>query len=521
MKKINLLLITTLVLVVIFGRTPLLALAANSPLLGSATSYGILSDTYTNTMPGTTINGCIGFTTGPYVLPAGTHVNYGSGVPYATAGSNQATALSSLNGQTCTFIFAPGAIDLATDTTHGTIGIYTPGVYCIDGAASIGTAGITLSGNGTYIFRMTGALDTVLNSVVSLSGASACDVWWTPKAAVTLGANSTFVGNSIDAAGITVGDNVNWLGRALTFGGTVTTSGDIMNVPDCSAPSASLTIIKTVINNNNGTKLVSDFPLFIGSTSASSGIVTNISPGTYSISETNTAGYTASSWGGDCNSTGNITLVNGDIKVCTITNDDNPQGGGGGIGSSPIIERILPIISIIKTPNPVALPNGPGLVTYTYTVSNPGTVAMRDVKVTDDKCSNVTFVSGDINNDSILNTNEKWIFNCSSRIAETTKNIATTIGYDYGGLSATDTTNATVIVGQPLILPIITSSTSTTTVTINTIATTAPIIPKLPNTGFDDTNLYTNYWYVIAEIGVVIFLYLLYIVKKKRSKKLN
>lgn len=127
-------------------------------------------------------------------------------------------------------------IDLATDTSHGTIGVYTSGVYCTaaSSAASIGAGGITLSGGGTYIFRITGALTTVANSVVTLAGgASACDLFWTPTAATTLGANTTFAGTNIDAAGITIGSTVTWTGRALAFGGTVSTDVDTITVPSC------------------------------------------------------------------------------------------------------------------------------------------------------------------------------------------------------------------------------------------------------------------------------------------------
>lgn len=141
--------------------------------------------------------------------------------------------------QPCTFEFASGAVDLASDTTHGPVGVYQPGVYCIDGAASIGGGGtITLDGAGTYIFRMDGALNTSANSIVTLAnGASACDVWWTPTAATTLGADSTFVGTDIDAAGITIGNNVTWTGRALAFGGTVSTTNDTITAPTCTGDS--------------------------------------------------------------------------------------------------------------------------------------------------------------------------------------------------------------------------------------------------------------------------------------------
>jgi len=161
---------------------------------------------------------------------------------YSGAGTDQGTALASLNSQLpCDFSFAAGAIDLATDITHvpahgSATGHYTPGIYCITGAASIGTAGITLDGSGTYIFRMTGALTTVANSPVSLAGASACDVFWTPGAATTLGANSTFVGTDIDASGITIGSTITWTGRALAFGGTVSTTTDTITASTCTAP---------------------------------------------------------------------------------------------------------------------------------------------------------------------------------------------------------------------------------------------------------------------------------------------
>lgn len=213
--------------------------AATTPSMGSAATYSVLNNTYTNTVAGTTINGDVGFTTGPAVAPLGTHTNYGSGAPYSTAGTDQANALSNINNQVCTFTFANGAIDLATDTTHGPIGVYTPGVYCTGSAsaASIGTAGITLNGSGTYIFKINGALTTVANSNVSLSGgASACDVFWAPTSATTLGANSTFTGTNIDASGITIGSNVTWTGRALAFGGTVTTNADTITAPSCSSP---------------------------------------------------------------------------------------------------------------------------------------------------------------------------------------------------------------------------------------------------------------------------------------------
>ncbi len=220
--------------------SPQKAYAATTPDLGQAASFGILSNTYTNTAPGSTINGDLGYTTGPAVNPTVNGTTYNAlTTKYSTAGIDQGTALAALASQPCTHTFPAGAVDLATDTSHGTIGVYAPGVYCTaaTSAASVGAGGITLSGSGTYIFRITGALTTVANSVVTATGgASTCDVFWTPVGATTLGANSTFAGTIIDDAGITIGSTVLWTGRALSFGGTVSSNADTITAPSCTAP---------------------------------------------------------------------------------------------------------------------------------------------------------------------------------------------------------------------------------------------------------------------------------------------
>lgn len=212
------------------------ASAATSPGLGAANTFTILSGSYVNTTPGTTIGADLGYTTGPAVVPTVGGTTHVADSTYNQAGIDQGNALSNLNSQPCTFTFAPGAVDLASDTTHGPVGVYSPGVYCISGAVDIGGGGtIALTGSGTYIFRMDGALTSSANSVVALAGASACDIWWTPTQATTLGANSTFFGTDIDASGITIGNNVTWQGQALAFGGTVTTDVDTLTSPTCSA----------------------------------------------------------------------------------------------------------------------------------------------------------------------------------------------------------------------------------------------------------------------------------------------
>jgi hypothetical protein len=84
-----------------------------------------------------------------------------------------------------------------------------------------------------------------------------------------------------------------------------------------------LTLVKTVVNTYGGTKVVADFPLFINTTPATSGMAYTLTPGSYTASETQQFGYTAPlGWQGDCATNGNVTLTYGDNKTCTITNKD-------------------------------------------------------------------------------------------------------------------------------------------------------------------------------------------------------
>jgi hypothetical protein len=136
--------------------------------------------------------------------------------------------------------------------------VIPPGCYFRAGAIDITANGlVTLSGNGVYIFRSTGgAVTTGANSQVVLAGgACAGNVFWAPVGATTLGATSSFVGSILDAAGINVGLNAALTGRALAFGGTVTTNASTITVPPaCPAPppAAPTTTITKVSNGGAG-----------------------------------------------------------------------------------------------------------------------------------------------------------------------------------------------------------------------------------------------------------------------------
>lgn len=218
------------------------ALAATGPDLLTSGTYGVLSSTFTNTAAGTSINGDLGYTTGPAVVPTVSGTTHVADAAYNQAGLDQGTALATLNSQACTSLGA-GAVALDTINLGAGPGVFPPGCYSSGGAMNITVSTtVTLIGAGVYIFRPAGALTTGANSrVVATGGACESDVFWTPTGATTLGANAaasltpTFVGTIIDNAGVSLGHFANVTGRALAFGGTVTADTNTITVPTCPA----------------------------------------------------------------------------------------------------------------------------------------------------------------------------------------------------------------------------------------------------------------------------------------------
>lgn len=119
-----------------------------------------------------------------------------------------------------------------------------------------------------------------------------------------------------------------------------------------------ITVTKVVINDNGGTKVIADFPLFVNTTAVVSGVENSFAPGTYTVGETQSAGYTAVI-SGDEGCEGPFTLAAGDVKNCIITNDDvapsggsnPPSGGGGGGGGGVSAPTLIIFDESIKAPS--------------------------------------------------------------------------------------------------------------------------------------------------------------------------
>jgi hypothetical protein len=187
--------------------------------------------------------------------------------------------------------------------------------------------------------------------------------------------------------------------------------------------------------------------------------------------------------GGRVTCTANI-MVTGDVtNIATATGNPTDSNGNDlpdindvSDTDNAVVDMVNPGLEIIKTAGNA--PDGaveylpgppPQNVTYTYTVRNTGDTPLfldrpgtnPTYGVTDNLCSPVAYVSGDTNNNGLLDLAEVWVFRCTSTINVSTPvtNTATAVGNptDPNGNDlpdipdATDTDTAVVDIVNPAV----------------------------------------------------------------------
>lgn len=451
---------------------PIHVFAAANITLGNADSFAVLAGSAISDTNPSVIVGNVGLSPS-----AGTNItaltpSEVSGTIYAV----DATGPGGAPGNNPTLVNdaktdLTAAFTLATQPTTGVIAAdlggqtLFPGVYDDNDAPnSLSIAAgqtLTLDGqnnpNAVFIFRTGETLITGAGASVSLiNGAQACHVFWQIGSSATLGTSTDFQGTIMATASIIDNGGSTVDGRLLARTGAVTLDDSTVTVPTCSTASSSsgsdnytgtISVVKMVVNDNGGTRTLSTFPLFVNDISVISGATNTYvaNPSVYMVTETSDANYTRT-FSGDCDSTGQMVLHGAQHQLCVITNDD--------IGVPVVVPPVPPLIDVVKVPSPLALPDGPGSVTYTYTLKNVGTVPVTDLTLVGDTCSPITLTSGDTNNDSKLDLTETWVYHCSTVLAATHTNTVVATGW-ANGLSATDVASATVVVGQPIVPPLI------------------------------------------------------------------
>jgi hypothetical protein len=266
MNRMCLRLAVTGLLVAAFG-VPV-ALAQTAPSLGSAGSFAVLAaSTVTNT--GTSIvTGDLGLSPGtsvtgfpPGVIVSGTrHVANAN----AVAAQNSLTAAyDNLGSQGCTQ-------DL-TGQDLGLLAPLTPGVYCFSSSAQLtGTLTLNAQGNANavFIFKIGTTLTTASNaSVQVINGGQICNVFWRVGTSATLGTGTSFAGNILANASITLNTNANVTGRLLARTAAVTLDTNNVSVSNCSsvAPPGCPTMTISPSTLPGGTRLTAYSQVISGS----------------------------------------------------------------------------------------------------------------------------------------------------------------------------------------------------------------------------------------------------------------
>ncbi len=175
----------------------------------------------------------------------------------------------------------------------------------------------------------------VIKHVVTDNGgtADANDFTMTINGVTTVGANS-FAGAENPGTNKTLSTVGNYsvtedglTGYAASYSADCTGSIALGQTKTCTITNddiqPKLTVTKVVTTDNGGTKVVSDFPLFVDNTSVTSGVQNGFNAGSYTVHESSQSGYVGTITG-DCLANGSVTLLAGDVKACTITNDDQP-----------------------------------------------------------------------------------------------------------------------------------------------------------------------------------------------------
>ena len=189
--------------------------------LGSAASFAVLAGSdLTNTGP-SVINGNLGLWPGTSVvgfLP-GMIMNgnaYIDDIQAMQAESDALTAFTTASGET-------GAQSLSGQNLGGLI--LTPGVYSFSSSASL-TGTLTLNAqnarNAVFIFQIGSTLTTAANSLISFVNGHNDTVVWEVGSSATLGTGTTFDGDILALASITLDT-----GATISCGGAIALTGAV------------------------------------------------------------------------------------------------------------------------------------------------------------------------------------------------------------------------------------------------------------------------------------------------------
>ncbi len=321
------------------------------------------------------------------------------------------------------FIVNPGTYVISENATSSFTPSFGGNVKCLANGNVTVAAGdnITCVVTNTKVVATTGVLHVVKHVIDNNGGAATAanfqmhvknggvDVTNSPAVGSETGTDYTLVGGSY-AVSETGGPS----GYQASFSGDCNGSGVVTVVNGATKTCTitnddigpTITVEKTVQNNNGGTASVTSFHYFVDAiTEIFNNVAAAVNAGAHTLSESTLAGYSAGPWGGDCAANGSITLALGQNATCTITNTDQP--------GTLIIKKV--IVGSNATPDQFSFQvNGAQVVSFngngenditepagTYSVTEVGNDAYTTSYA---NCSNVALANGGTQTCTITNT---------------------------------------------------------------------------------------------------------------------
>jgi Ice-binding-like len=220
-----------------FAAVPVAA-QASAVNLGTVSPFVVLGGS-TVTNEGTSVlNGDLGLSPGTSLT------GFNEAVVNGVTHENDAVAAQGQSDLTTAYDVAAGQpIPPANDLTGTDLGNLklTAGAYGFSTSAQL-TGQLTLDAQGDpnaqFVFVIGSTLTTAsASSVVLVNGASPCNVYWKVGSSATLGSTTSFAGNLMSLASISVNNGVTVVGRLLAREGAVTLINDVLSRPECATGS--------------------------------------------------------------------------------------------------------------------------------------------------------------------------------------------------------------------------------------------------------------------------------------------
>lgn len=215
-----------------------------APVLGSnLSSFAVLGGAAVTNTGATTLTGNLGVSNNSSASGItgffGTLANDGPGAFTGTADQGNAFAIAA-DAQLVTAMTLLGGMGPGTALGAALGGLrLAPGIYTVAAGGTNLSGTLTLDGagnaNAAWVFQMPSTLITSSGSFVDLINTGpGAGVYWNVGSSATLGTGSTFAGNILASASITMNQGVTLsCGRALAHTGAVTLIGDTVSAGNC------------------------------------------------------------------------------------------------------------------------------------------------------------------------------------------------------------------------------------------------------------------------------------------------